>query len=590
MKRALVEIARQPATCVAVLLITAVVFAAIAAPWLAPFSPDTQPFDGLSLDGAPLPPGSKYWLGTDTLGRDLLSRLLYGARTSLMIGLVANGVAVMIGMIVGVVAGYVSGFVGNALMRFTDLMMAFPALLLAIVLAALLRPSLWIVALVIALVNWVQVARIIYTETRGLVERDFVLAERSLGAGHMRILFRHIAPHLLPSAIVWGTLGVATTVLLEATLSFLGVGVQPPQPSWGNIIYESQSYFQAAPWLVFIPGVIILATALCFNLVGDALRDLLDPNSTGTRLMATLLARRVLQSVAVLLGVAVITFLLLHYLPADPAALVAGRSANAQIIANVRHQLGLDLPLPLQFWRYLTGLARGDLGRSYIQRSEVTTLIMARIPATLVLMACGILVEVALGLTFGVIAAVRRNGFVDRIVMMFAFVGVSSPQFVVALLLLYVFAARLGWFPMSGFGTPAHVVLPALTLGLLGAGWYARMVRSAMIDVLNQDYVRTARAKGLSWPRVVLRHALPNALLPIVAMIGIDIGQFMGGVVVVEAVYGWPGIGQLAWQAIQEVDVPIIMGVTLVSSLAIVLGNLLADLIAPVLDPRIRVR
>jgi peptide/nickel transport system permease protein len=281
MKRALAEIARQPATCVAALLIAAVVFAAIAAPWLAPFPPDAQPFDGLSLDGAPLPPGSKYWLGTDTLGRDLLSRLLYGARTSLVIGLVANGVAVMIGMIVGVVAGYVSGFVGNALMRFTDLMMAFPALLLAIVLAALLRPSLWIVALVIALVNWVQVARIIYTETRGLVERDFILAERSLGAGNMRILFRHIAPHLLPSAIVWGTLGVATTVLLEATLSFLGVGVQPPQPSWGNIIYESQSYFQAAPWLVFIPGAIILATALSFNLVGDALRDLLDPTQRG---------------------------------------------------------------------------------------------------------------------------------------------------------------------------------------------------------------------------------------------------------------------------------------------------------------------
>ncbi|MBV8798097.1 MAG: ABC transporter permease [Hyphomicrobiales bacterium] len=281
MKRALSEIARQPATCLAALLIAAVVLAAIAAPWLAPFSPDAQPFDGLSIEGAPLPPGGKYWLGTDTLGRDLLSRLLYGARTSLVIGLVANGVAVMIGMIVGVVAGYVSGFVGNALMRFTDLMMAFPALLLAIVLAALLRPSLWIVALVIALVNWVQVARIIYTETRGLVERDFIMAERSLGAGHARILFRHIAPHLLPSAIVWGTLGVATTVLLEATLSFLGVGVQPPQPSWGNIIYESQSYFQAAPWLVFIPGAIILATALSFNLVGDALRDWLDPTQRG---------------------------------------------------------------------------------------------------------------------------------------------------------------------------------------------------------------------------------------------------------------------------------------------------------------------
>ncbi len=306
--------------------------------------------------------------------------------------------------------------------------------------------------------------------------------------------------------------------------------------------------------------------------------------------MALLMRQRLVQAAAILFGVALVTFLLLHYLPADPAALIAGRSANAQMIANVRHQLGLDLPLPMQFWRYLAGLLQGNLGRSYIQRSEVAALIVSRIPATLVLMVAGILVEVALGLAFGVLAAVRRNGFVDRTVMTLAFVGVSSPQFVVALLLLYVFAATLGWFPMSGYGTPAHVVLPALTLGLLGAGWYARMVRSAMIDVLNQDYVRTARAKGLTRARVILRHALPNALLPIVAMIGIDIGQFMGGVVVVEAVYGWPGIGQLAWQAIQQVDVPIIMGVTLVSSLAIVLGNLLADLVAPVLDPRIRGR
>jgi peptide/nickel transport system permease protein len=281
MKRIASELVRRPSTCLALLVIGIVALAAVLAPWLAPFSPDAQPFDGLSTEGAPLPPGSEYWLGTDTLGRDLLSRLLYGARTSLVIGVVANGVAVLIGMIVGVVAGYLGGVIGNVVMRFTDLMMAFPALLLAIVLAALLRPSLWIVALVIALVNWVQVARIVFTETRALAERDFILAERSLGAGNVRILVRHIAPHLLPTAIVWGTLGIATTVLIEATLSFLGVGVQPPQPSWGNIIYESQSYFQSAPWLVFIPGAVILATALSFNLVGDALRDLLDPTQRG---------------------------------------------------------------------------------------------------------------------------------------------------------------------------------------------------------------------------------------------------------------------------------------------------------------------
>jgi peptide/nickel transport system permease protein len=304
--------------------------------------------------------------------------------------------------------------------------------------------------------------------------------------------------------------------------------------------------------------------------------------------MGFMLLRRLGQAFLILIGVAAITFVLLYALPADPARMIAGRSATAQTVASIRRELGLDQPLFVQFWAYLSGLLQGDLGRSYAQKTEVWTLIVARLPATLTLMAAGIAVEVVLGITFGTIAAIKRGGAVDRVVMMASFVGVSAPQFVVALLLLYVFAVTLGWFPMSGYGSFAHVVLPAATLGVLGAGWYARMVRSAMIDVLNQDYVRTARAKGLSSRRIIFRHALPNAILPIVAMIGIDIGQFMGGVVVVEAVYGWPGIGQLAWQAIQQVDIPIIMGVTLTSALAIVTGNLVADVIAPFIDPRIR--
>lgn len=306
--------------------------------------------------------------------------------------------------------------------------------------------------------------------------------------------------------------------------------------------------------------------------------------------MVELILRRLGGALMILFGVAAITFVLLYALPADPAVQLAGRSATAQTVANIRHQLGLDQPLLLQFVHYLGNLVQGDFGRSYTQKTEVMTLILARLPATLILMLAGIVIEVVIGLTLGTIAALNRGGFVDRLVMTLSFIGVSAPQFVVALLLLYVFAATLQWFPMSGFGTVRHVVLPALTLGVLGAGWYARMVRSAMIDVLNQDYVRTARAKGVSERSVVLRHAIPNALLPIVAMIGIDIGQFMGGVVVVEAVYGWPGIGQLAWQAIQQVDIPIIMGVTLISSLAIVAGNLIADLVAPLIDPRIRAR
>lgn len=262
-------------------MIVLVVGAAVLAPWIAPYAPEEQLFDGLTLEGAPLPPDARFIMGTDLLGRDLFSRILYGAQTSLIIGVVANGLALLIGTLVGITAGFFRGWIGAVLMRFTDLMMAFPALLLAICLAAIFKPSLWIVAMVIALVNWVQTARVIYTETTSLAERDFIAAERTLGAGTGRILFRHILPHLVPTIIVWGTLGISTTVLLEATLSFLGVGVQPPTPSWGNIIFENQTYFQAAPWLVFIPGAAIILLALAFNLVGDALRDVLDPTQRG---------------------------------------------------------------------------------------------------------------------------------------------------------------------------------------------------------------------------------------------------------------------------------------------------------------------
>ena len=277
----LARLLRRKLALLGLVLIALVVAGAALAPLIAPFAPQDQLFDGLTLQGAPLPPGGRYIFGTDLLGRDLFSRILYGAQTSLIIGVVANGLALLIGTVVGIVAGYYRGWIGAILMRFTDLMMAFPALLLAICLAAIFQPSLWIVALVIALVNWVQTARVIYTETTSLAERDFIAANRTLGAGPGRILFRHILPHLVPTIIVWGTLGISTTVLLEATLSFLGVGVQPPTPSWGNIIFENQTYFQAAPWLVFIPGAAIILLALAFNLVGDALRDVLDPTQRG---------------------------------------------------------------------------------------------------------------------------------------------------------------------------------------------------------------------------------------------------------------------------------------------------------------------
>ncbi|MEO0854326.1 MAG: ABC transporter permease [Cyanobacteria bacterium J06648_11] len=272
---------RDPLAVTGAVFVIVFVVAAIAAPWLAPYDPTEQFFDGLTLEGSPLPPNREFWLGTDLLGRDLFSRLLYGARVSLLVGVVANAVAVTFGFVLGAVAGYARGWLGELLMRLTDLMMSFPSLLLAIALAAILRPSLWIVALVIALVNWVQTSRVVYAQVSVLVEQEYIQAARSLGAAQHQLLLWHVLPHLIPTALVWGTLGISTTVLQEATLSFLGVGVQPPMPSWGGIINESQSFLQSAPWLVIFPGLSILGMSLAFNVLGDGIRDVIDPSGRG---------------------------------------------------------------------------------------------------------------------------------------------------------------------------------------------------------------------------------------------------------------------------------------------------------------------
>jgi peptide/nickel transport system permease protein len=306
--------------------------------------------------------------------------------------------------------------------------------------------------------------------------------------------------------------------------------------------------------------------------------------------MLAYLAKRFGQAIFILIGITLVTYVLLFLVPADPVRQIAGRSATPETVESIRHQLGLDLPLWQQYLRYLGHLLQGDLGRSYIQKTEVSTLIRSRLPATLQLMAGAIAVELMIGLSAGIFAATRRGRTSDRLVMVLSFAAVSAPQFVVGILLLYVFAVQLGWFPIGGYGSFAHLVLPAITLGILGGGWYARMTRSSMIDVLRQDYIQTARAKGAGERRVVFVHALRNAALPVVAMVGLDVGIFMSGAVVVESVYGWPGIGQLAWQAIQRVDIPIIIGVTLVAAVAIVIGNLLADIAAPFIDPRIKLR
>lgn len=305
--------------------------------------------------------------------------------------------------------------------------------------------------------------------------------------------------------------------------------------------------------------------------------------------MFIFLLKRFGQSVGILFGVTLITFLLSYLMPADPVRMLAGRSATQATVDSIRRELGLDKPLPVQYARYVSRLVHGDLGRSYKQKTEVTALLLSRLPATLLLMAGAIFFELLVGIPAGIFAATRRGKPSDNWLMALSFAGVSMPQFVIGLLLLYLFAHMIPIFPLGGYGTLKHLFLPALTLGISGGGWYSRMIRSSMVDVLRTDYILTARAKGLNEFKVVLIHALRNGILPVVAMIGLDIGIFMAGAVVVESVYGWPGIGQLAWQAIQMVDIPIIMGVTLVAAVGIIIGNLLADLAMPLLDPRLRI-
>ena len=275
---------RDKPALIGALVILAFAILAVFAPLIAPHDPTTQFQDGISLQGAPLPPGSgSYPLGTDDLGRDLLSRLIWGARDSLTIGILANALALMIGVTIGAVAAYAGGWVDTVLMRFTDIMMAFPVLLFAIALIAITQPSLTNIIIVIAILYWTTTARVIHGMVLSLKEREFVEAARALGATGPRILFLYILPHLVSVIIVYATLGVATTVLVEASLSYVGIGVPVPTPTWGNIINEAQNYYRSDPSMVIFPGVAIMVTVLGFNLLGDWLRDTLDPLQSGMR-------------------------------------------------------------------------------------------------------------------------------------------------------------------------------------------------------------------------------------------------------------------------------------------------------------------
>lgn len=282
-RRALTSLRRDPVALISVIAVIVLALIAVFAPLLAPHNPLQAYPNGLSSDGAPVGPGSQFLLGTDPNGRDVLSRLIFGARVSLLVGVVATGLASAIGVLVGGIAGYAGGIVDSVLMRVTDVVLSFPILLFCVALIAITGPSTRNVMLVIAFGYWTYLARIVRGLVLSLKEREFVIAARTLGIGHRAILRRHILPHLVPAIIVYSTLGIATSILIEASLSYLGIGVPLPQASWGQMISQGQEYFQTAPWLLIAPGVALVLTVLAFNLAGDWLTDLLDPETSGDR-------------------------------------------------------------------------------------------------------------------------------------------------------------------------------------------------------------------------------------------------------------------------------------------------------------------
>jgi len=298
--------------------------------------------------------------------------------------------------------------------------------------------------------------------------------------------------------------------------------------------------------------------------------------------------RRLLHIIPVLFGVTLLTFSMLHLIPGDPAQILAGPDASSSDIQALRQQMGLDQPLTVQYVDYLKGLAQGDLGRSMSTRRPVLDELMDRFPNTLILAVAGVGVAVLLGIPIGVLAAIRARTMVDHVAMVLALLGISAPAFWLGFILMMVFSVHLGWFPSAGYRSWGHLVLPALTLGTGAMAIVARMTRSSLLEVLNQDYVRTARAKGLHEVLVIAKHALRNALIPTTTVVGLSFGSLLGGAVLTEMVFAWPGLGRLIVYSIGIRDLPVIQGAVLLLALTFVLVNLGVDLLYGLIDPRVR--
>jgi peptide/nickel transport system permease protein len=305
--------------------------------------------------------------------------------------------------------------------------------------------------------------------------------------------------------------------------------------------------------------------------------------------------RRLLVTFPVLLGVSLLAFAIMHVVPGDPVRLMAGPDAPEDVVQRIRAELGLERPLPLQYWSFLTRALQGDLGRSLRSRAPVVDEIVARFPATLELTTVSMLIAVLIGIPLGLVSAVRRATWVDYTAMGVSLSTLSMPIFWFAIVAIWIFSLHLGWFPVSGRGGAVwewnglrHIVLPAVTLATTSVAIISRLTRSGMLEVLGREFIVTARAKGVAEPLVVGKHALKNALIPVVTVVGLQYGFLLGGAVVTETIFAWPGVGRLAITSILQRDYPVVQGCVLLVAVLFVLINLAVDLLYAWLDPRIR--
>ena len=573
-------------------------------------------------DGTPIGPGWRacYLLGADSNGRDLAVRILYGGRISLEVGGASALLCVALALLLGLVAGYTGGFVDAVISRFLDLIWSFPVYLLAVALATTLAvgglavgplhvssSSLFIPIVVIAVVFVPYVARPIRGQVLSLRQMEFVEAAVATGAGPIRIMVSELLPNVASITLVMLTLIVANNILTEAALSFLGVGVPVLTPSWGNIIEQGYSSIVTAPALTVAPGIAIMLTVVSLNVLGDALRDALDPHARiRIALMGAFILRRMLGLVVVLFAISLMVFVIFNVIPGgDPALRLAGRHPTQQNIRQIRKDWGFDKPLYVQYGDMMERLfIKRDL-ISYQDQTPVMPTIERGIPRTLSLAVGAALIWLVTGIAIGVASGVHQGRWLDRILTVLALAGVSIPIFWLGAVLLYLLTFRyhswavFSWIPPGGYvdfassplGWAEHLLLPWIVLAVVSIGFYARVVRASLLEVRSQDYVRTARAKGLRDRRVLIQHTLRNCLIPVVTLFGLDFGAAVGGtVILIEPIFGIEGVGQYAQESVAHLDLPPLMALTLYGAFFVVVVNTFVDLAYAWLDPRTRIQ